>query len=116
MREIKFRAFETTQKRMWNWEELKDFFYLDKIIESKEFIVMEYTGLKDNHDREIYEGDVLSSQGDIGVVVFENGCFCLKFNDGEVMPLSKLQVWVYYCKAGNIYENPELLKGDKNES
>jgi uncharacterized phage protein (TIGR01671 family) len=77
--------------------------------------VMQYTGLKDRNGTEIYEGDrieieVDGGEGDInhgtGIVVFENGCFCvdsfLFFTFHEIMNFGKV--------IGNIHQNPELLE------
>ena len=78
---------------------------------------MQYTGLKDKNDKEIYEGDIVShwegvhhSKRIINSVV--------EFQDGAFIPIAE----EFYCDyrteignftvIGNIYENPELLKTD----
>ena len=91
----------------------------------------QYTGLHDKNGKEIYEGDiVIGSEKESGfppydstkprVVEFRNGCWCfdagrydddwIRFgfwtasNEGKTR-LKQLEI------IGNIYENPELLKG-----
>ncbi len=72
----------------------------------------QYTGLKDENGKEIYEGDIFTrGRKFFYVVVFHGGGFKLKLLKGgfeDMIPLS--------CVAkhgeviGNIYENPELLE------
>ena len=131
MREIKFRAWDKQNKRMLSWKEIrtveKDWsFRLIKVFSNKNFILMQYTGLKDKNNKEIYEGDII-----YGVwypsffhhIIYENavverGTFVI----GEYS--IKADTWIVNEKnlqriplhslsdievVGNIYENPELL-------
>jgi uncharacterized phage protein (TIGR01671 family) len=147
MREIKFRAWvknqvvnemiypedtqidsaisETFQYRL-SYEDPYD---KEKELEQwqKEIVFMQYTGLKDKNEKEIYEGDIMPYHFDEnkkGIVKFgpyRNPCddkhalhigFYLEFND-EVLR-KDLGYWIKttFIK-GNVYENPELLQSSE---
>lgn len=72
--------------------------------------VGQYTGLKDENEREIYEGDIVkhATWGDVYEVIFEDGGFyVLSSYDFQTINEYPLEV------IGNIYENPELLEESK---
>jgi hypothetical protein len=70
-------------------------------------IPMQYTGLKDTKGKDIYEGDVIESPADRGVVEFLNGQFVVRYRDGY-----QDVGFAPSCDEviGNVYENPELLE------
>jgi len=86
----------------------------------KKAIVMQYTGLRDKNNKNIYEGDILLGRFDINKVedhIFlslskeerKNGSKIYKVDDlidfyRAYIPFDNIEV------IGNIYENPELLK------
>ena len=119
MREIKFRAWDKLNKEMFdveiiNFQERR--VYKDTVSYRKfeDIELMQYTGLKDKNNKEIYEGDVLfESFGErYYKVVFENGSFRAEFEgDFEEYSFDLIDVVAQGCEVvGNIYENPELIK------
>ena len=127
-REIKFRAWDKNNKSLHNiWmldfdcgfknakeigiEIEEDCLTKYRVSEQDNFILMQFTGLLDKNGKEIYEGDIVEYITDpledspynkeIEVIEWENGSFYIP-NNCEVI--------------GNIYENPELINLEKNES
>ena len=140
MREIKFRAWDKLRNEMrhdrfaiYSKPRWKDgihsglFLEPDLIVPSMDqacgewnasgeddsIVLMQYTGLKDKHGKEIYEGDI--------VVLLEYGKATVEFADAKFMVTSILDKGEYLfdmfevdeaCEViGDIYENPELLGG-----
>lgn len=103
-REIKFRIWNTDSKK---WVQYLSY-CIDDITEVKKdwHIIMQYTGLKDKHGKEIYEGDICNRFHLRGVVTYYNGMFILQ--DGFNEPLKNELYGIEII--GNIYENTELLK------
>lgn len=138
MREIKFRAWfpdkqEMKLVAMQNvYEGNKTYLYLSPIPMSdyEPIELMQYTGLKDKNGKGIYEGDVVRlvdmpasphQETTVSEVFFCNGGFYFKspFSE-EHMALQFITIPSPFANGyvpleceviGNIYENPELLKG-----
>ena len=103
MREIKFRAWDK-KDGMFNVITIS---FDDDLVEHPNGMMyencklMQYTGLKDKNNKEIYEGDIVKWYNGIEEVFFGDG----KFQAGVYL-LDEKEFEV----IGNIYENPELLK------
>lgn len=74
--------------------------------------VGQYTGLKDKNGKEIYEDDILLDEsGAYGVVWYSMGCFCVDFGEGFDLQYFTDRIHEICYVAGNVHDNPELLKG-----
>lgn len=108
MREIKFRAWDTTKGEM-------DYCGLERAggyHECMEHPLMQYTGLKDANGKEIYEGDIVRATDHrndnktyILTVEWEQ---CATSSGWTLSSIGWNQEELEII--GNIYENPELLK------
>ena len=121
MREIKFRVWCPTSKHfstqpwlscdglMLKWEHTGDIQTLTDI-RFDNYVIQQYTGLKDKNGKEIYEGDILSYKGMHRV---GNGVSIVSFDDGSFMideDFADKNWAVEHEVIGNIFENPELLE------
>ena len=132
MREIKFRAWLKEEKKMVNIETMdfteKSIQYLEKseIVNAyllrrvgfDDIELMQYIGLKDKNDKEIYEGDiVLVKPGGTStwyktIVKFKEGAFIASLIDGEDY------IYIFnrgfdsndFEIIGNVYKNKNLLE------
>lgn len=124
MREIKFRAWNEVEEKMYNWYEFLNTNMKNTFIapESTAIILMQYTRLKDKNEKEIYEGDIVKYdefwEGDchynsgVGQILWddEETGFYLTAKDTSFIDLFNLTRNLDAEVIGNIYENPELLE------
>ena len=125
MRKIKFKAWHKEKKIMGEVLGIdilhKEMFFSNEDVDCyehtdfKDIELMQYTGLKDKNNKEIYEGDILSDGNNEKPykVIFENGSFRAEFEgDFEEHSFDLIDVVTQGCEVvGNIYKNPELLGG-----
>ena len=69
----------------------------------------QYTGLTDKNGTRIFEGDIVTCDYFCGVVNFYEGTWCVTEEDNYPEYLYDV---IDIKIIGNIYDNPELLKGD----
>lgn len=116
MREIKFRTWIKSVNAMSDWDTILKECDRFSLLHDPNFELMQFTGLKDKNDKEIFEGDVIkmwpTDEPDIvevAIIDFVDGAFCATFDDEGtdselLVDLKPLEI------IGNIYENKELLK------
>lgn len=119
-REIKFRAWDLDTKTMnfCIFVGIGKIFNMTKTFKPKEeiknAILMQYTGLKDKNDKEIYEGDIVIFRNGNYEVIYNYDRFELKnFNEYVFEDNQKLLINydLQNCIViGNIYENSKLLQ------
>lgn len=97
----------------------------DSCFEIKNTELMQYTGLKDKNGVEIFEGDIiklsylspLDNKEKVSlyrVEEMQNGYYAIKEVTDKQRGDSGLFLHFQRCEVvGNIYENPELLEGEK---
>ena len=127
MREIKFRAWNRIENTMYythykysyhlhEFAKLKEFFGILDDVKDQFTDPMQYTGLKDNDGKEIYESDILEYKhtGEIVIVDWDSEIGCYIFdNENEKeqdVYICDMSLSNEYKIIGNKYENPELLE------
>lgn len=140
MREIKFRFWDSKEKRMYemtpelvicyNGEVSRLLYHEDEhnaeysciewegTVYSEHIIPLQYTGLKDINGKEIYEGDIVKIPNcknpitpfTLCEVRYENGAY-------KIISLKNKKIKDYLANwecliIGNIYENPELINAE----
>ncbi len=116
-REIKFRAWENNSMRYDFWQRCDLGNYLNSKGVFKNIIVMQYTGLKDKNNKEIYEGDILEWENAYiipqhGFVEWntEYGWWGINNLPSSAMATSMKQSKSTFAVIGDIYSTPNLLE------
>lgn len=130
MRDIKFRAWDKNRNIMFKVISLD----MDdsqryprrvedgeplRFIEADNCILMQYTGLKDDNEKDIYEGDIV-----IPTVLGEKqGKWVVSYSEERARYIIRdiankdieedIDNFCSYQVIGNIYENPELLEPEE---
>ena len=126
MREIKFRCWDKVDGIWCNYKIYDGTVYLMDINTGvwyeryEDFDLMQYIGLKDMNNIEIYEGDIVklskenSDFKEIGIVKFDENkaSYVLETQDDDISYNISYYNYhkVHYRVIGNIYENKELLE------
>ncbi len=123
VREFKFRAWDKTGAKGMIYFDLRNVpDYITNLLYKGGsfepwFEVMQFTGLRDKNRREIYEGDVLTADGEFidGIVRWmeDRGCYYLTDPEGYATDSDHCydgMEWHHLEIIGNVHENPDLLK------
>ncbi len=148
MREIKFRAWDKKNNKFLspcnvhisgNNELYWSVGFKESLMDSEQFDVVWFTGLKDNNGKEIYEGDIVrfielerkegstmkQALGKDWVKAYNEQIHLgeIKWNEKEARfypagkgfydEMGRLFSWKELKVIGNIYENPKLLEVDE---
>lgn len=74
------------------------------------FEYMQFTGLKDKNNKEIYEGDIIDFGGLKPIeIIWKDAGFQSKMYGGPVIKLTEEGMSYFAEVIGNIYENPDLV-------
>lgn len=136
MREIKFRTWDKVNKKIFQVERIifdvdnniciisvflndndSPTIMFDQEMRVTDFILMQYTGLKDKNGKEIYEGDIVINKNseslayeNTSTVDWHNNISGFTVIFEEIGEDKILGLYEHLEIIGNIYENPELLK------
>lgn len=127
MREIQFRAWENGQMyyqvQAGGFKDTAPTIYVEKnnvyewVNSTSENPVMQFTGLKDKNEKEIYEGDILQHHKYKEIVEVywqQDSCgFCLKSDGGTWNAFLGGLCSKHIEIIGNVWEHPHLLAPEK---
>jgi uncharacterized phage protein (TIGR01671 family) len=122
---FKFRAWHLPTAEMFDVYGFNDIYTFGKNIsnkraelnqaKSRDCILEQCTSLKDTNGSSIYEGDIVNSGYNYYIVMWngENAAYHLQIKGGDktFLPLNQTNInKLNLVIAGNIHQNPELLK------
>jgi len=107
-RELKFRIWDKNDTKSmigpFSWNRLPNFDQPDN------FIILQYTGLKDKNGKEIYEGDILMPDTFDGIWPEQRNGVLVK---DIRQPFANAHLFKI---VGNIFENPEPIKNNDHNN
>ncbi len=111
MRDLKFRAWDDSNKEMYQARTLT----WDRALNYAEGQdeVMQFTSLLDKNGVEIYEGDIIlydNERRQPNEVIFSDGCFMTLFKESKEKHPFNMRHLDEYEVVGNTHQNPEMLK------
>ncbi len=134
MKDVEYRAWcKNSNIMLYNIEKTfeEDFSFGMFLQDEEAYAVMQYTGCKDIGGEKIYESDIVhfaainptgyenhdgewvdtTEEEKPGVVIFKDGCFCVEFPDGSLLPFNapkseadKTPIIELFAVLGNIYQ------------
>ncbi|PCN42296.1 hypothetical protein B9C88_21595 [Brevibacillus laterosporus] len=112
MREIKFRMWDFENQEMINGDSLafEEYAPISQLLSQKG--IMQYTGLKDCNDKEIYEGDIFKDwKGNIRIITWKDFLWVFEVPEKQRKELGHRYEDFHNVGEviGNIYEHPHLL-------
>lgn len=130
MRELKFRVWNKDSNDWlhdcmlketvfgctsgYKWNSVGGFAELHPSRDHPEYTIEQYTGLKDRHGKEIYEGDIVDDgEGHIGKVLYNERIASFAYEWGNCGS-TFMGLYTSDMKViGNIHENHELLEEEE---
>ncbi len=121
MREIKFKVWDKVLKKMYHFTNSGDVLSVGQFLEDqwikegrpkKDFILLQFTGLKDKNEKEVYEGDIVTNDICLPerIVIEIKDDLSYDYPSGYGYLFSQSQSKESVEVIGNAYENPELLE------
>ncbi len=108
MRDLKFRAWHTENKKMTESFEYGS--YLNEQTSDCKYEIMQYTGLKDKEGIELFEDDLVETAKDcVWRIFWDERYGKMMYGKGNTSFGLTRQSAKRLLKVGNIHENPELL-------